>query len=425
MSCPLFLARLLIRTRLANWLPSVRRLVDGGGGFLRYYSDRMVTSPVLELKSAARLLERHACDAVNLAMGEPHFDLLPSGSTKLPADQRGWPSPNGLPELRTAVAEKLHSDNGLTVHPQDEVLITHGATGAFYTALDTFVDPGDKVVLFDPTSPLFALAAKHRRARVRWVNTWMEDGRTRFRLAHVARALRGAKMLILNTPANPTGGVLTLDDLEQIAWWANRHDVLIYSDEAFERYQYEGEHISISFLPQAGQRTLTVGSLSKGHALTAARVGWLAGCRHLVRPCAVTAALQSPFVPTLCQQIGLTALQQESKYFEPIRAGFEYRRRYAFERLQAMGLNPSWPGGGFFLWMPVWDRDMSGEVFADRLLREKKLLVTPGDLFGPSGKGYVRLSFATEDGRLREGLRRLAEFVDPQNAASTPANQAA
>src|SRR5260370_17187691 len=120
-------------------------------------------------------------------MGEPHFDLLPSGSTKLPDDQRGWPSPNGLPELRTAVAEKLHSDNGLTVHPHDEVLITHGATGAFYTALDTFVDPGDKVVLFDPTSPLFALAANHRRAPVRWINTCLEHGTPPFRLPPLPR----------------------------------------------------------------------------------------------------------------------------------------------------------------------------------------------------------------------------------------------
>jgi aspartate/methionine/tyrosine aminotransferase len=130
----------------------------------------------------------------------------------------------------------------------------------------------------------------------------------------------------------------------------------------------------------------------------------------------VTAALQSPFVPTLCQQIALSALKQEAKFFEPIRTGFEYRRRYAYDRLQAMGLNPSWPGGGYFLWVPVWDRNHAGHEFADRLQREKKLLVTPGDLFGPSGKGYVRISFATEDGRLREGLRRLAEFMEPQAA---------
>jgi aspartate/methionine/tyrosine aminotransferase len=414
MSYPIFLTKLLIRTGLAGWLPSVRQVMAGGSAFLPYYSDRVLTAPIPALGDAGALLQRHAGDEVNLSLGEPHFDLLPSGSTKLPADQRGWPPPSGLPELRSVIAEKVNIENDLSVNPQDEVLITSGATGAFHTMIDTFVNPGDRIVLVDPCSPLFSLAAQHRRARIRWVNTWMEEGRTRFRLAHLVRALRGAKLLILNTPSNPTGGIISLEDLEQIAWWAKRHNVLIYSDEVFERYQYEGEHVSIGSLPAARDRTLTAGSLSKGHALAAARVGWLAGCQHLIRPCLVTAALQSPFVPTLCQQIALSALKQEPKFFEPIRTGFEYRRRYAFERLQAMGLNPSWPGGGFFLWMPVWERDATGAQFADRLLRDKKVLVTPGDLFGPSGKGYVRISFATEDGRLREGLRRLAEYIEPQ-----------
>src|SRR5262249_55650356 len=141
------------------------------------------------------------------------------------------------------------------------------------------------------------------------------------------------------------------DDLEQIAWWAHRRDVLMYSDEVFERYQYEGRTVSVASLPRARQRTLTAGSMSKGHGLASARVGWLAGNRHLIRPCALTAALQSPFVPTLCQQIALTALRQGEELFQPIRAAFVSRRRYAFERLQALGLKPAWPGGAYFFWL--------------------------------------------------------------------------
>src|SRR5262249_25518734 len=160
-----------------------------------HYSDRVLTAPITALGDAAALLERHAGDAVDLSLGEPHFDLLPSGSTKLPADQRGWPPPSGLPELRSMIAEKVNTENDLNVNPHDEVLITSGATSAFHTAIDTFVNPGDRIVLFDPCSPLFSLAAQHRRARIRWINTWMEEGRTRFRLAHLVRALRGAKVL--------------------------------------------------------------------------------------------------------------------------------------------------------------------------------------------------------------------------------------
>ena len=425
MAFPLLLSKLLIRSGFPGWIPSARRLVGNGLGYLHYYSDQVLTAPAVDALSVAALLKQHGGDSIDLAMGSPRFDLTPSGSTKLPADQRDWPPPGGLPELRAAVADKLHSDYGQPFDPTSEVLITSGATGALHVALETFVNHGDSVVLFDPTSPLYPLAVRAHGGRVRWVTTWSVEGRTRFHDARLAQLLRGAKLLILTAPANPTGCVFSPDDLEQIAWWANRRDVLLYIDEVFERFLYDGEPMTVATLPTARNRTLTAGSVSKGHALAAARVGWLAGCRHLLRPCSLMAALYAPFVPTLCQQIALTALRQEDHLFEAIHSAFEARRRYAVERLQSMGLRPTWPAGGYFLWIPVWELDYSGQDFAARLLREQKVLVTPGDLFGPSGKGYVRLSFAADDGRLREGLRRLEVFLRQCAGASAEVPQAA
>src|SRR5262249_6322056 len=161
-----------------------------------------------------------------------------------------------------------------------------------------------------PTSPLYPLALRSRRARVRWVPTWTEEGCLRFRLDHLDQALRGARLLVVTSPGNPTGGTIRPEDLDQIAWWAHHRDVLVFNDEVFARFRYEGQALSLGTLPRARQRTLTAGSVSKGHALASARVGWLAGCRHLIRPCSITAALQTPFVPTLCQQLALTALRQ-------------------------------------------------------------------------------------------------------------------
>jgi aspartate/methionine/tyrosine aminotransferase len=408
-----FLAKFLIRLGIARWLPSVERGTDGAGAFLHYYSDQVLTAPVTALREFAAFQEVYGPDAINLALAAPRFDLMPSGSTKLPADRRGWPSSWGLPELREAVAEKLSVDQRLAVNPSDEVLITPGAAGAFSLALDTFVNRGDRVVLFDPTSPLYLLGLRHRRARIRWLSTWMDNGRTRFRLEALAKALSGARLLVLTSPGNPTGGVIAAEDLEQIAWWAQRKDVLIYSDEVFERYHYEPPPPSIGTLAKARRRTLTVGSLSKGHALASLRVGWLAGYRHLVRPCALTAALRNPFVPTLCQQVAVTALRLGNETFRGIHAEFASRRRYAFERLQALGLEPVWPAGAFYLWVPVQSLRVNGRGFAEQLLHTKKVLVSPGTLFGPSGSGYIRLSYAAEDGRLREGLSRVADFVRP------------
>jgi aspartate/methionine/tyrosine aminotransferase len=420
------LAKLLIRTGVARLLPGVRRRLGSGGEYLRYYSDRLLASPFADLEQVAAALEPHGADVIDLAQGAPRFDLLPSGSTKLPADRRGWPPAGGLPELRQAVADKLLADNCLPVDPAEEVLITSGGLGAVQTVFDAFVNRGDRVVLPDPCSPLFALTARTRRARVRWLATRLEDGRTRFRLDHLARLLRGARLLVLCSPGNPAGGVVAPEDLEQIAWWAERHDVLVLSDEAFERYHHEDEVTSLATLSRARRRTLTAGSMSKGHALASARVGWLAGCKDLLRPCTLTAALRSPFVPTLCQQVAVAALRTGQETFVPVRAGFESRRRYTWERLRAMSLNPGWPAGAFFFWVPVWELGLTGRQFAEGLLREQRVLLTPGELFGPSGPGYVRLSYAADDGRLQEGLNRLASYLESlQRATGRTVPQAA
>src|SRR5262249_49412572 len=151
--------------------------------------------------------------------------------------------------------------------------------------------------------------------------------------------------------------------LEQLVWWADRRDVLLVNDEVFERYGYDGARSSLATFPRAQRRTLTLGSISKGHALASARVGWVAGHRHLVRPCALTAVLQTPFVPTLCQQVALAALRQGNDGFQPIKAEFASRRQYGYERLQGMGLKPVWPAGAFFFWLPVWDLGLSGQEF--------------------------------------------------------------
>jgi len=408
---PVFLSKLLIRSGLARWLPAVRQRTGDAGPFLHYYSDRVLAAPLEGLRDTACLLDLPGVDGIDLAQGSPTFDLVPSGSTKLPVDRRGFPPPWGLPALREAVAGILNRSCGLRVQATDEVLITSGVSGAFSVALDSLVNPGSRVVLFDPTSPLYQVALQQRRARIRWIPSWMEGGRTRFHMEHLVKALRWAKLIVLTSPANPTGGCLAPADLEQIAWWADRHDVLIFEDHAFARYCYDGPVQNIASCAKAARRTLTAGSVSKSHALAAHRVGWLAGHRHLVRPCALTAMLQTPFVPTLCQQIALSALNQSEEIFRPILTDFESRRRYAFERLQALGLPPDWPAGAYFLWTNVKRLGLTGRAFAEQLGRAKKVLVTPGHLFGPSGTHHVRLSYAADDGRLREGLARVADFV--------------
>jgi aspartate/methionine/tyrosine aminotransferase len=243
------------------------------------------------------------------------------------------------------------------------------------------------------------------------VPSHVEGGRIRFPLDRLVRALHRARLLLLADPANPTGGTFDPEDLEQLAWWADRHDALVLYDESFARFRYDGERAPLGALARARDRLLVAGSVSKGHGLAALRVGWVSGHRHLVRPCALTAGPQTLGVPAVCQQAALAALRQDEGAFAPVLAGFEARRRYARERLAALGLRPAWPSGGFFFWVPVGPLGLTGRAFAEQLWRAKQVLVSPGELFGPSGADAVRLSYATEDGRLREGLTRLTDFV--------------
>jgi aspartate/methionine/tyrosine aminotransferase len=415
MNLPPLLARLLIRSGATRLLPGLQRRLEGGAEYLRYYSDRLLGAPLDLLERLADCVAADSPDVIDLASATPRFDLAP-GQLRLTADRRGWPDAGGLPELRGAVAAKLLADNQLAFSPAEEVLITHGAMGAVQVVLDAFVNPGDRVVLLDPTSPLYSLLARARGAAIRRVGTRLDGGRLRLRFDHLARGLNGARLLILNSPANPTGGVIAAEDLEQVAWWAARHDVLVLSDEVFERFHYGDPPVSLASLAGARPRTLTVGSVSKGHGLTAARVGWVAAQRHLLRPCALTAGLRAPFVPTLAQLQAVAALRAGPAAFTPVLAQFESRRRYTHDRLRAIGFDAELPAAGIFFWLRV--PEGQGRAFAESFRAARRVRVTPGDLFGPSGKRHVRLCYAADEGRLEEGLNRLAEFVRGRRAPS-------
>ncbi|MSR52147.1 MAG: pyridoxal phosphate-dependent aminotransferase [Gemmataceae bacterium] len=399
-----FWRKLLVRSGLARLIPSVRRQLRGADDAIARYSDRTLAVPYAELEDFALLPAIHTPDSIDFVLGSPRCDISMSLGRSL--NERRPIPPWGLLELRSDLAAEFQLNHGVEHDPNDEVLITHGATGAFASCIDAFVNPGDAAVLFDPTSPIFSIGLKHRRARVRWVPTWSDQGQLRFAMDRFAQVMRGAKLLVLADPANPTGCVLAPEDIEQIAFWARKHDVLIFQDASFDRWRSEPARTRLASLPNANARILTCGSFSKSHGLSAARVGWLTGNRHLVRPCAAAMLLTAPFVPTLCQQAAFQAMRTS----ESVREDFASRRANVSERLQKMGLKPWTAQAGFFLWVPV-PNDEKGSDFAQRLLRETRVLVNPGSPFGPSGERFFRLSFATDAGRLREGLERLERFL--------------
>jgi aspartate/methionine/tyrosine aminotransferase len=235
---PFFVRKVLARTGLARFSAEAKRLTDGEPRFVRYLSDRTLAAPIDDLQDPATFPDADGPDVMNLNLPAPRFES-PVGGWRFSADRMGNPHPKGLPALRDVIADQYRRRDERTVDANEQVFVTHGATAAYAATLDAFVNPGDKVVLFDPCSPLFAVGAKSRRAKVRWVPTWTEDGRTRYLFDTLSAAMRGAMLLVLADPCNPTGGVLSGDDLDHVAWLANRHDVLVYADESFGRFRYE------------------------------------------------------------------------------------------------------------------------------------------------------------------------------------------
>ena len=411
MGLPFWFTKLLVYTGVAHFTARARRLTDDGTAFLRHYSDRVLAAPVEDLLDPAFVPDACGPDVIDLNPAAPRSE---SGISlgRFTADRRGNPPPMGLDVLRDAIADRYKRLDDRAVNPETDVLVTHGATGALAAALDAFVNPGDRVVMFDPSSPLFALGAKSRRATVRWVPTWTEDGRCRYPAAAFEKAMRGAKMLILSAPMNPTGASIADEDLDHLAWIAAAYNVLIFADESFSRFQFGASGKSFGTLAGAEKRILTAGSVTQEFGLGALRVGWLAGPRHLVRACGLMQNLNAPFVPAVCQQAAARAIVEPDAELRAQRDRLQEKCSYTFDRLRAMGLEPDRPAGGLFVWVPVASLGLDGRVFAERLFREERVQVGPGIAFGPSGTGHVRVGFACDDGRLREGLTRMAAFID-------------
>lgn len=410
MALPFWLTKLLVRSRLARFSRRVRALTDNDTASLRYFSDRVLAAPHDELLDPAFVPAHPATDVLDLNQPVPDAPPARGAVSVGRADGPCAPGrvPVVLPELRSAIAERARR-SGNPPAAETDLLVTHGATAAFAAALDALVNPGDRVVLFDPCSPLFALGARSRRAAIRWVHTWTESGRTRYTAADLERALRGAKVLVLADPANPTGGALANEDIEHVAWVAASRGVIVYRDESFAAFRYGDRPQALSALPGMDRLALTAGSVSQEFGQPGVRVGWLTGSRALVRACRLCAHLSAPYVSPVLQQAAARLLAEP---VAPERVErFRAKRQYTVDRLRALDLEVEAPGGGYFAWVPVASLGTDGRAFAERLLCEEQVLVGPGCAFGPSGTGHVRVSFAVDDGRLREGLHRLGAFV--------------
>jgi aminotransferase len=357
-------------------------------------------------------------DVISLGVGEPDFDtperIVAAGVRSLQEGRTHYTSNYGTIQLRRALAEHLERRYGVAYDPTSELLITVGASEAVDLALRATCNPGDEVILHEPSYVAYVPAIVFAGGTVRHVATRLEDD-----FALEPAAVEGAitpstKALFLGYPCNPTGAVLPDEVQDELARIANRHDLLVYSDEIYDRLAYGSyRHRAFSALPGMRDRTILMGGFSKAYAMTGWRVGYLAAPAAILEGIVKVHQYGIMSAPTTAQDAALEALVGGEADVERMLAEYDRRRRLIVAGLNAMGLQTFEPRGAFYAFPEVSTATgLSSQAFAQGLLEEERVAVIPGSAFGPSGEGHVRACYATSYERLEEALGRIERFVD-------------
>jgi aminotransferase len=356
-------------------------------------------------------------DVISLGVGEPDFTTPPQvveeGVRSLRSGRTHYTSNYGTLELRRALAGHLERLYGLSYNPEGEICITVGASEAVAAAMAAVVDPGDEVVLHEPSYVAYLPSILFNGGVPAMVPT---TAATNFALdpaALEAAITPRTKVLFLGYPCNPTGAVLDEQTLRAVAEVAVRHDLIVVSDEIYDRLVYGGHrHLPIATLPGMRERTVTIGGFSKAYAMTGWRVGYVCAPRDLLEGIVKVHQYEIMSAPTVAQDAALVALQGAEQDVERMVREYDRRRQMFVAGLNEIGLTAGDPKGAFYAFPSIRVTGLSSEEFSERLLFEHKVAVVPGSAFGPSGEGHVRATLATSYEQLEEALRRMRAFVD-------------
>lgn len=359
-------------------------------------------------------------DTISLGVGEPDFktpytirsaaiDSLIDGETQYTANR-------GLPELRQEISLYLSGRYNISYCPDTEILITIGASEAIDLALRALTSDGDEVLVPEPSYVSYSPGVIFAGGRPVPVVTREED---QFRLMpeYLERAITPlTKVLILPYPNNPTGAVMDLDDLRDVASIIEKHNLFVISDEIYSELMYDGrKHISFASLPGMYERTLTINGFSKSFAMTGWRVGYACGAAEIISVMNKIHQYAIMCAPRQGQVAAVAALRsgRENNYEEiaRMRDSYDHRRRLMVNAFHEMGLHCFEPFGAFYAFPSIRSTGLTSEEFCSRLLREKSVAAVPGTAFGPSGEGNIRCCYATSLDKLTVALERMADFV--------------
>ncbi len=352
---------------------------------------------------------------ISLGIGEPDFvtpePILQAGIESLRRGETQYTSNSGTIELRMALANHLERLYGVCYDAESEILITVGVSEALYLAMTALLNPGDEVIIPEPSFVSYGPEVSFAGGVPVMVPTYVEND---FRVT--AEEIEGAitprtKAVLLAYPNNPTGAVMTREIMTQIAAVAEEHDLLIISDEIYDQLVYGVPHVCVPALPGMRERTILLGGFSKDYAMTGWRIGYVCAEPELLAAMRKVHQYTIMSASTTAQAAALVALESGHEHVERMRSEYDRRRRLIVEGFNTLGMLCFEPGGAFYAFPSIQRSGMSSEEFAMRLLEEEEVAVVPGDAFGRSGAGFVRASYATAYEDIEEALNRIERFM--------------
>ncbi len=360
-------------------------------------------------------------DVISLTIGEPDFTtpepITEAAIASLRAGETHYTANGGMLELRELIAANLSHRYGVTYDPRTELVVTVGASEAVDASLRALLDPGDEVIYHEPCFVSYAPCIELAGGVPVAIST-TDATDFRLRAADVEAAVTPrTKAIFLGYPNNPTGAVLSRDELETIAEVVRRHDLLVISDEIYDRLVYgEHRHVAASALDGMRERTVLIGGFSKAYAMTGWRLGFAAAPAALMAGIAKVHQYGIMCAPTASQYAGIEALKVGEPFVEQMLAEYDRRRVLMTRRFNEMGLACFEPEGAFYCFPNITASGLDDEAFAEQLLSEEHVAVVPGSAFGPSGAGHVRACYATAYEQIVEAMDRIERVLERRRA---------
>jgi aminotransferase len=370
---------------------------------------RSLFERVAELKSAGR-------SPVPFYIGQPDFDtpehIKQAARQALDRGLTAYTSNYGLPALQEAIAAKLARENGIQVEPARQIIITTGSNEAVFAAMMATLNPGDEVIIPDPSWPHYFYCARLAGAKVIRLPLHEENGFQPDSDDLKRLITRRTKMMAVNSPHNPTGAVFSFESMQAIADLVEKHHLLLLSDEIYEKMIYDGQaHFSPASTEAIKDQTITVNGFSKSYAMTGWRVGYVAASPSLIAAMIRVHQYTVICATSFAQAGALAALTSSQECVSEMFAEFTRRRKVLVESLQQMpGMSLVPPAGAFYAFPSIKGLGAGSQAIADRLLEEANVAVVPGSAFGESGEGFIRISFACSLDKVKEGMQAMAQF---------------